>query len=66
MAAFDRIDSGLPEMDRAFDHIRLGDNVVWQVEALEHFKIFALPFARQAITDGRNLVYIRFASHDPL
>lgn len=66
MAAFDRIDSGLPEMDKAFDHIRLGDNVVWQVEDLDHFKTFALPFARQAITDGRNLVYIRFASHGPL
>ncbi|MGL4283485.1 MAG: PEP/pyruvate-binding domain-containing protein [Eubacterium aggregans] len=66
MVAFDRIDSGLPEMDKAFDHIRLGDNVVWQVEDLDHFKIFALTFARQAITDGCNLVYIRFASHGPL
>jgi hypothetical protein len=31
MAAFDRIQSGIPEMDAAFDNIRLGDNVVWRV-----------------------------------
>ena len=32
MAAFDRIHSGIPSMDIALDSIRLGDNVVWQVE----------------------------------
>ena len=31
MAAFDRILSGIPEMDTALDNIRLGDNVVWRV-----------------------------------
>ena len=30
MAAFDRICSGLPQLDEALDCIRLGDNVVWQ------------------------------------
>ena len=27
MAAFDRIQSGIPEMDEALENIRLGDNV---------------------------------------
>ena len=31
MAAFERVKSGIPEMDRAFDNIRLGDNVVFRV-----------------------------------
>ena len=56
MSAFDRIESGIPSMDRLLDSIRLGDNVVWQVEDLEEFRFFAIPFARQAIADGRNLI----------
>ena len=39
MAAFDRILSGIPEMDRALDNIRLGDNVVWRVSDLAEFHL---------------------------
>ena len=66
MAAFDKILSGIPEMDKTFDHIRLGDNVVWQVSQLSDFTYFVDPFVKQAIADKRNLIYIRFASHEPL
>ena len=66
MAAFDRVCSGIPEMDEQFDNIRLGDNVVWRVDSLDDFKLFAEPYVKQAIEDGRNLIYIRFASHEPL
>lgn len=66
MAAFDRIESGIPQMDEALDYIRLGDNVVWQVTRLEEFSAFVNPFVKQAIKDERNLIYIRFASHAPL
>ena len=66
MAAFDRVESGLPGMDRALDNIRMGDNVVWQVSSLEEYRIFARAFARQAIRDGRALYYIRFADHEPI
>lgn len=31
MAAFDRVLSGIPQMDENFDNIRMGDNVVWRV-----------------------------------
>ena len=65
MAAFDRVLSGIPQMDRCFDNIRLGDNVVWRVDRLEDFSLFVKPYAEQAIRDGRNLIYIRFASHEP-
>ena len=66
MAAFDKILSGFPQMDDVLDFIRLGDNVVWQISELEEFRIFAEPFARQAVRDGRNVVYIRFAQHEPV
>ena len=66
MAAFDRVLSGIPEMDNAFDNIRLGDNVVWRVSDLEQFKLFMVPYVEQAVKDKRNIIYFRFASHEPL
>ena len=66
MAAFDKINCGFPGLDRALDHIRLGDNVVWQVSCVEEFTRFARPFVRQAVADGRKVLYIRFAQHPPL
>lgn len=66
MAAFDRVCSGIPQMDQGFDNIRLGDNVVWRVDNLEEFKLFVKPYVKQAIADKRNLIYIRFAAHEPL
>jgi hypothetical protein len=66
MAAFDRIPSGIPEMDKVLDNIRLGDNVVWRVSDLDVFKAFVNPYVRQAVADGRHVVYVRFAAHDSL
>ena len=66
MAAFEKIKSGIPAMDDALHCIRLGDNVVWQVSSLDEFRAVAVPFVEQAIRDGRNLLYIRFAEHEPI
>ena len=66
MAAFDRVLSGIPEMDTALDNIRLGDNVVWRVSKLSEFRLFMEPYIEQAIKDKRNIIYFRFASHEPL
>lgn len=66
MAAFDRICSGIPDMDVALDNIRLGDNVVWRVTTLDEFQLFLDPYVRQAVADQRDIYYIRFASHRPL
>lgn len=66
MAAFDPVCSGYPQMDGILDHIRMGDNVVWQVSNIDEFRLFAEPFARQAVADGRDIVYIRFAQHEPV
>ena len=66
MAAFERVKSGIESMDKAFDNIRLGDNVVWEVTNLDEFRIFLNPYVEQAIKDKRNLIYFRFASHEPL
>ena len=66
MSAFERILSGFPDIDRLLDNIRLGDNVVWRVKSLDEFRCFAEPFAEQALADGRTVIYMRFAGHEPL
>ena len=66
MAAFDPILTGFPGLDQALDSIRLGDNVVWRVSSVDDFRYFVGPYVEQAICDKRNLIYIRFAQHEPL
>ena len=66
MAAFERIKCGIEEMDEALDNIRLGDNVVFRVSDLSQFRYFCEPYIKQAIKDKRNIIYLRFASHEPL
>ena len=66
MAAFDKVKSGIPQMDEILDYIRMGDNVVWQVTDLDEFRFFAIPYVKQAIEDHRDIVYIRFAQHEPI
>ncbi|NLG10776.1 MAG: phosphoenolpyruvate synthase [Coriobacteriaceae bacterium] len=66
MAAFEKVKSGIEGLDAVFDYIRIGDNVVWQLTTLADFSQFVDPFVTQALDDGRTLVYIRFANHEPL
>ena len=66
MCGNERISSGIPGMDEAFGSLRPGDNVVWRVTELDEFGLFAQPFVRQAVKDGRNVVYFRFANHPTL
>jgi pyruvate,water dikinase len=58
--------TGLPGLDRIFKGIIPGDNLVWQIDALEDFVPFVIPFCQQALRQGRKLVYFRFAEHPPL
>ena len=60
------IPSGIQALDEVLQGIRLGDNVVWQVDRLEDYRYFAEPFAEAAISAHRRLVYLRFASHPPV
>ncbi len=66
MAAFDKVFSGIPALDKALDYIRMGDNVVWRVSDLNEFSRFAAPFVEQAKKDNRKIIYFRFASHPEL
>lgn len=61
-----RVSCGLKGLDEAVDQLRLGDNVVWEVDNLEDYRYVTAPFVRQAKEDKRRLVYIRFGLHEPV
>ena len=56
----------MPGFDTVIDHLRLGDNVVWQVDSVFDYRMVVDPFVAQAGADGRKLVYVRFGRHEPL
>jgi hypothetical protein len=60
------ISSGVKGLDKVTTGLRLGDNVVWQVDAIHHYEEFVAPFVQKALEEKRKLVYIRFANHEPL
>jgi hypothetical protein len=62
----EKVSTGLRGFDPVIDMLRLGDNVVWQVDDVSHYKHVVDPFVAQAKKDGRKLVYVRFGSHPPL
>ncbi|MBU1693849.1 MAG: PEP/pyruvate-binding domain-containing protein [Verrucomicrobia bacterium] len=66
MTAKPHAPSGIPALDEVVQGLRLGDNVVFQVDRLEDYLFFVRPFVRQARQDGRRGVYIRFAPHPPV
>ena len=61
-----RVSTGLKGLDQLIDELRLGDNVVWNVDSLLEYNKVIKYFVRQALKDNRHLVYIRFGAHDPL
>ncbi len=61
-----RVSTGLKGLDEVIDHLRLGDNVVWQVDSVEDYKKLVDPYVAQARLDKRRLVYIRFGNHEQL
>jgi len=58
--------TGLSGLDGLLKGILPGDNVVWQVDAIEDYLAFVAPYCKAAKRSGRRLVYFRFAKHDPL
>lgn len=66
MDRYDKVSTGLKGFDLAIDHLRLGDNVVWQVDTIDSYKAMVASYVIQAKEDHRKLIYVRFGSHEPL
>jgi len=61
-----RVSTGMSGLDQAIDFLRLGDNVVWQVQSIDDYLKVMRPYIKQAMQDERRLVYFRFGNHAPL
>ena len=55
--------TGLPGLDEILQQIRLGDNVVFQVDTIEDYVRFVQPFCKAAHETKKDLIYFRFAAH---
>lgn len=62
----DHASTGIVGLDETIDGLRLGDNVVWQVDSVTDFEAVVAPFVDRARRDARQLVYIRFGLREPL
>ncbi|MDR1779004.1 MAG: PEP/pyruvate-binding domain-containing protein [Clostridiales Family XIII bacterium] len=60
-----RVSSGLAGFDTALDHIRYGDNVVFQVSDVQEYAFFVEPFIEKSVLEKKNIVFFRFnPKHD--
>lgn len=62
----DKVSTGLQGFDNMIDKLRIGDNVVWQVDSVEDYKTMVQPYVKKSLEDGRTLIYIRFGDHAPI
>jgi hypothetical protein len=58
--------TGWENLDKIIDHLRKGDNVVWQVDSIDDYQRLVSFFVNNAISNNQKVVYIRFARHIPL
>jgi len=58
--------TGVRGLDGLLKGVLPGDNIVWQVDAIEDYLAFATPYCKAAKDSGRRLIYFRFAKHQPL
>ena len=58
--------TGIEGLDKILTGLQKGDNVVWQVDSVDHFRSFVDPYVQRAEQDGRKLIYMRFADHPSL
>lgn len=60
------VSTGIKGLDKTLNYLQMGDNIVFQVDKIEDYKIFVTPFVNAALKKGRRIVYMRFAQHPPL
>ncbi|MCP4603694.1 MAG: phosphoenolpyruvate synthase [Proteobacteria bacterium] len=60
------IDSGIKSFDDIVQGLRIGDNVVWQIDDIHSYQKFVDPFVEQALREKKKVIYMRFGQHSPL
>jgi len=63
MAHFSHVSTGWESLDTIIDHLRKGDNVVWQVDSVDDYERLVALFVKEALSGNQRVVYMRFARH---
>lgn len=66
MKAILKASTGLSGLDEILNHLQMGDNVVWQVDTINDYKLFAEPFIKRVLAEQKPMNYMRFATHEPI
>lgn len=61
-----QVSTGFGSLDDVILHLRMGDNVVFQVKNIEVYQRFVKAFIDTNSGPQRKIIYIRFAQHAPL
>ncbi len=51
------LSTGLPSLDKVIQTVIPGDNIVWQVDAIEDYAAFVVPLYTAALRAGRKVVW---------
>ena len=62
----ERVSTGITGLDGVIDMLRLGDNVVCQVDSLDDYINVVEPYLARAKLDNRKIIYFRFGIHRQL
>ena len=60
------VSTGIADLDRVIGGLLEGDNVVWKVDEIDVYLPFVRALADHAKREGEQLIYFRFAQHEPL
>lgn len=60
------LSTGIPALDRVFQNIMPGDNIVWQVDSIEEYIPFVRPYAENVLRRGGKLINFHFGLHRKL
>lgn len=63
MVLYSNVSTGWENLDTIINHLRRGDNVVWQVDAIDDYQRLVTLFANNALQSNERVVYFRFGRH---
>jgi hypothetical protein len=66
MPTFSRVSTGVDGLDEILNYLQTGDNVVMQVDNINDYKAFVIPYVKTALDTQKRVVYMRFSHHAPL
>ncbi len=61
----DRISTGFSGFDKVIDYLRLGDNVVWQVDSVSDYKEIIAPYVKKLLKKNVRLSIYALQTMNP-